>query len=196
MIQHQHAKPALLHWKSSTSLSALIFHSNASMGHFSFQKTPRLHFNKFRVADTYSTKNQQMAPQTKKKRYPPGYNLLFDITAAHLVRYFLYRSISLCLWYTMPNPAYCFEVSRFYLFVPSWISVPSQLILLVCTIMNLRTYTVDFVITFYAPYITYIFVWISQPKTFSSIKNRIVLHWLSLGMDISVVVVDIFLVPV
>ncbi len=50
--------------------------------------------------------------------------------------------------------------------------------LLICPTLNLFThwFTVDFVITFCAPYTVRILKWISLRETFSSVKNWITLH--------------------
>ncbi len=62
--------------------------------------------------------------------------------------------------------------------------------------LNLPThrFTVDFVMTFCTPYITHILICISQPETFSGVKNQITLHCLPLGAVVSVAAIIIFLI--
>ncbi len=70
------------------------------------------------------------------------------------------------------------------------------LLVLVHPTLNLRThrFTLDFVITFCAPYTTRILTQISLLETFSIIKNQITLHCLSLDTPASVTAIVIFLV--
>ncbi len=64
--------------------------------------------------------------------------------------------------------------------IPHWVLLFDNLLLwglslvLVCLVLNLHThwFIVDFVITFCTSYTTHILMWISLPKTFSSVKTE------------------------
>ncbi len=107
--------------------------------------------------DPFSKKNPQMGLKPK--------NLLFNIiTSYDAFLVLIDKFVEAC---GIPHWILLFNV------LPFW---DSSLILF-CSTLNLYMYrfTVDFVITFCIPYTTQILVLISQPETFSSIKNWITL---------------------
>ncbi len=89
--------------------------------------------------------------------------------SSYLTKHFPYWSMNLLIaaaYHTgfFFSIVFHFEVRHSYLFVPH---------LNLCT----HRFTVDFVITFCTLYTTHILTWISQPKTFSSVKNQITLRY-------------------
>ncbi len=113
-----------------------------------------------------------------KKNYSLGYNLLFDIVTIPCEAFFILVDdfVDAC------------GISCRFLFFNS-LPLCSSLLIVVCSTLNLCThqFIVDFVITFCPPYTTYILMWISLLKTFSSIKN-----WITFCARLSVSLPSLF----
>ncbi len=124
-------------------------------------------------------------PQIKKTLFSGLYNLLFVIIA-NLAKHLSCYSMSLL----MPGAYH-----TVYFFSNSLSLWGSLLVLIHLSLyLCIHQFTVDFVITFYVPYTANIFVWISQSKTFSIIKNQITLCCSSSSTAVSVAAIVTFLV--
>ncbi len=117
-----------------------------------FQHTRRV-LREFCITDQFSIKNQQMDLKPKKL-YSLGYNLLFNVIA-------------------IPNVAFFISIAEFVdacgipqlILLFNGVSLRGFLLVLIHLTLNLCIYqfTVNFVITFCAPYITFILIIILKP---------------------------------